>query len=171
MERPLSSTVPLSGFRSDGQPVLRVSELAAGLRSLVEDVFEDVRVEGELSNFKRHTSGHCYFTLKDADAQLRGVMWRTFAQNVFFQPRDGMLVRVQGQVSVYEQRGDLQPGGVVVEGTAGNTGIGLALVGNARGYRTACVTDNPFLGFAVKQVQPAAAAATALAPRRWRRRL
>lgn len=88
--------------------MLRVGELAAGLRALVEAEYDDVWVEGELSNFKRHSSGHCYFTLKDADAQLRGVMWRAFTQTVYFQPRDGMLVRVNGQVSLYEQRGDLQ---------------------------------------------------------------
>ncbi len=98
----------ISPSGEQGPPVLRVSELTAGLRLLVEEAFEDVCIEGELSNFKRHTSGHCYFTLKDADAQLRGVMWRAFAQHVYFQPQDGMLVRVRGQISVYEQRGDLQ---------------------------------------------------------------
>lgn len=88
--------------------ILSVSALASGLRALVETEYEDVWVEGELSNFKRHTSGHCYFTLKDADAQIRGVMWRPFTRYLFFQPRDGMLVRVHGQVSLYEQRGDVQ---------------------------------------------------------------
>lgn len=108
MERPLTPAGSLPFPSSGDLPVLRVGELTSALRTLVEDGFGDVCVEGELSNFKRHTSGHCYFTLKDADAQLRGVMWRAFTQYVFFQPRDGMLVRVRGQVSLYEQRGDLQ---------------------------------------------------------------
>lgn len=70
--------------------------------------YGDVWVEGEISNFKRHRSGHCYFTLKDEDAQVRCVMWRHFTRYVFFEPQDGMLVRVHGGASVYEVRGDLQ---------------------------------------------------------------
>lgn len=70
--------------------------------------YGDVWVEGEISNFKRHRSGHCYFTLKDEDAQVRCVMWRHFTRYVFFEPQDGMLVRVHGGASVYEIRGDLQ---------------------------------------------------------------
>ena len=88
--------------------VFSVSDLASGLRELVEMEYGDVWVEGEISNFKRHRSGHCYFTLKDADAQLRCVMWRHFTRYVFFEPEDGMLVRVHGGMSVYEARGDMQ---------------------------------------------------------------
>lgn len=93
---------------SEERGVFTVSDLAGGLRELVETAYDDVRVEGELSNFKQHRSGHCYFTLKDENAQLRCVMWRHFTRYVFFEPRDGMLVRVRGNISVYEARGDLQ---------------------------------------------------------------
>lgn len=93
---------------NEERAVYSVSELAGGLRDLVETTFDDVWVEGELSNFKQHRSGHCYFTLKDEDAQIRCVMWRHFTHYVFFEPRDGMLVRVRGNVSLYEARGDLQ---------------------------------------------------------------
>jgi exodeoxyribonuclease VII large subunit len=88
--------------------VLSVTELTQGLSSLVETHYGDVRVEGELSNFKRAASGHCYFTLKDDDAQIRCVMWRYLTQHIYFEPEDGMQVRITGKASVYERRGDLQ---------------------------------------------------------------
>lgn len=90
------------------QVVLSVSELTTSLREVVESAYDDVWVEGELSNFKRPASGHCYFTLKDTEAQLRCVMWRSAANRIFFQPRDGLLVRIRASASVYERRGDLQ---------------------------------------------------------------
>ncbi|MEX0600006.1 MAG: exodeoxyribonuclease VII large subunit [Rhodothermales bacterium] len=93
--------------------VLSVSGLTGSLRELVESRFSDVWVEGELSNFKRHSSGHCYFTLKDEDAQIRGVMFRGDARRVSFNPQDGMLVHAYGSASVYEPRGDLQ---IIVRG-------------------------------------------------------
>jgi exodeoxyribonuclease VII large subunit len=88
--------------------VLTVSRLARSLRTAIESQFSNLRVEGEISNFKRHSSGHCYFTLKDDRAQLRAVMWRSNASRVFFQPSDGMLVRVVADASIYENRGELQ---------------------------------------------------------------
>ncbi len=88
--------------------MLSVSRLTGALRSAIEDRFSNLWVEGELSNFKRHSSGHCYFTLKDEDAQVRVVMFRSSAQHVSFRPQDGMLVHVYGSASVYEARGDLQ---------------------------------------------------------------
>jgi exodeoxyribonuclease VII large subunit len=88
--------------------VLRVSELAASLRQVVEGAFDDFWVEGEISNFKRPASGHCYFTLKDGSAQLRCVMWRSGAAGLRFAPQDGLLVQIRGRASVYEERGDLQ---------------------------------------------------------------
>ncbi|WP_456425644.1 exodeoxyribonuclease VII large subunit [Rhodocaloribacter sp.] len=95
---------PSSGTKK----ILRVIDLVSGVKDLVRAHFREVWVEGELSNFKRPASGHCYFTLKDRDAQIRCVMWRTRARSVFFRPEDGMLVRVRGEVTVYEVRGDLQ---------------------------------------------------------------
>ncbi|ARA91712.1 MAG: exodeoxyribonuclease VII large subunit [Bacteroidetes bacterium] len=88
--------------------ILSVRELVRDLKEAVERGFGHVRVEGELSNVRRPASGHCYFTLKDADAQLRCVMWRFRAGALFFEPRDGLLVRAHGEVSIYERRGDLQ---------------------------------------------------------------
>ena len=88
--------------------VLRVSDLAGEVKAHLETAFEDVWVEGEVSNFHRHSSGHCYFTLVDAEAQIRCVLWRHFTPYVFFEPKDGMLVRVHGKVSFYERRGSVQ---------------------------------------------------------------
>jgi exodeoxyribonuclease VII large subunit len=89
-------------------PVLSVTELTRGLSDLVEEHYNDVWVEGELSDFTRAASGHCYFTLKDEDAQIRCVMWKHLTQHVYFEPEEGMQVRVNGHASVYERRGDLQ---------------------------------------------------------------
>ncbi len=97
-----------SGASSSDHVVLSVSALTSGLREAVEAACDDVRVEGELSNFTRAASGHCYFTLKDADAQIRCVMWRWLAKHVYFRPTDGQQVQVRGFASVYERRGDLQ---------------------------------------------------------------
>lgn len=88
--------------------VYTVSQLTGALREAVESGFEDVTVEGELSDFRTYRSGHCYFTIKDEEAQLRGVMWKGYTKYLFFEPEDGMLVRVQGHISLYERRGDLQ---------------------------------------------------------------
>jgi len=89
-------------------PVLSVTELTRGLSGLVEEHYNDVWVEGELSDFTRAASGHCYFTLKDEDAQIRCVMWKHLTQYVYFEPEEGMQVRINGHASVYERRGDLQ---------------------------------------------------------------
>lgn len=97
--------MPSSDSNSD---VLSVTEITRGLSALVEEAYDDVWVEGELSNFTRAASGHCYFTLKDDDAQIRCVMWKHLTQYVYFEPEEGMQVRVNGHASVYERRGDLQ---------------------------------------------------------------
>ncbi len=83
-------------------------ELVSEARELVEAEFGDVWVEGEISNFRPASSGHLYFTLKDADAQLPVVLFRRQASLLRFRPEDGLHVRVRGKVSVYEQRGQLQ---------------------------------------------------------------
>ena len=93
---------------SDSSQVLSVTELTRGLSDLVEAHYDDVWVEGELSDFTRAASGHCYFTLTDEDAQIRCVMWKHLTQYVYFEPEEGMQVRVNGHASVYERRGDLQ---------------------------------------------------------------
>ena len=84
--------------------------MTAYIRHLFErdNLLGRVRVWGELSNFRRHHSGHCYFTLKDARASLRCVMFRSKAIGLKFVPRDGLRVRLTGNVSVYERDGNYQ---------------------------------------------------------------
>ena len=88
--------------------IYSVSALTAEVKAVLEDGFSAIWVEGELSNFKHHTSGHMYFTLKDAQAQIRGVMFRGHNRLLRFQPGDGLSVLVCGTVTVYERRGDYQ---------------------------------------------------------------
>jgi len=88
--------------------VYTVSELTREIKDLLEDHLPPVWLQGELSNFIRHSSGHMYFSLKDQDAQIAGVMWRQRNLLLAFTPRDGMQVRVFGQVRVYEKRGTYQ---------------------------------------------------------------
>jgi len=85
-----------------------VGELVGQVRELVEQQFGDVWVEGEISNFRPAPSGHVYFTLKDANAQLPIVLFRRQAMLLRFRPADGLHVLVRGKVSVYEQRGQMQ---------------------------------------------------------------
>ena len=85
-----------------------VRELVGQVRELVELEYSDVWVEGEISNFRPAPSGHVYFTLKDADAQLPVVLFRRQAMLLRFRPEDGLHVLVRGRVSVYEQRGQMQ---------------------------------------------------------------
>jgi len=89
-------------------PCLGVSQITRLLKELLESEFREVTVEGELTNFKAASSGHWYFSLKDEQAMISGVMFRAAQREGTFQPRDGLLVRVSGRVSVYEQRGSYQ---------------------------------------------------------------
>ena len=92
-----------------GRPsVHTVTELAHWLKEAVESTVGTVTVEGELSNFKRAASGHCYFSIKDEEAQLSCVMWRYQTKNIYFTPKDGQQVRLTGTATVYPQRGQLQ---------------------------------------------------------------
>lgn len=88
--------------------ILTVSQLTALVRGVLEENFEHVWVEGEVSNLAMPVSGHLYFTLKDAGAQVRCVMFRGSARALRFQPRDGMGLIVRGRVTVYDQRGEYQ---------------------------------------------------------------
>jgi len=87
---------------------LSVSELTASIRGTLEKGFASVWVEGEISNFRAHTSGHWYFTLKDEFAQVRTACYRSSNQRIRFRPEDGLQVRARGRVSVYEQKGEYQ---------------------------------------------------------------
>lgn len=92
----------------DARGVLSVSQLTASIKDLLEGAFPDVWVSGEISNFSRPQSGHCYLTLKDSDAQIRAVMWRGTASRVRFDMHDGLEVVCQGHVDVYAPRGSYQ---------------------------------------------------------------
>ena len=85
-----------------------VSELTARLRTVVEREFFDVYVEGELSNFRRHSSGHWYFSLKDDAASLRCASFRMQNRMIRFIPEDGLHVIARGRVSIYDLRGEYQ---------------------------------------------------------------
>jgi exodeoxyribonuclease VII large subunit len=91
-----------------GRHVYSVSDLTTEIKAVLEDVFSGVWIEAELSNFKHHTSGHMYFTLKDDRAQIRAVMFRGNNRLLKFQPQDGLSVLVFGSVTVYERRGEYQ---------------------------------------------------------------
>ena len=88
--------------------VYTVTHLTRQIKELLENSFPRLWVEGELSNFKRHTSGHLYFTLKDENAQISCAMWRFRAGTLPFAPESGMKVLVEGDVQVYEKGGNYQ---------------------------------------------------------------
>ncbi|MFN2512585.1 MAG: exodeoxyribonuclease VII large subunit [Pyrinomonadaceae bacterium] len=87
---------------------MTVSELTGAVRKALEARFSSVWVEGEISNFKQHSSGHWYFTLKDEGAQLRAKCFRSANSRIRFRPADGLHVRARGRLSVYEARGDYE---------------------------------------------------------------
>ena len=88
--------------------VLTVSQLNGRARVLLEDVFSNIWVEGEISNLARPASGHIYFTLKDSGAQVRCALFRNNAARVRQALKDGLAVKVRGKVSLFEGRGDYQ---------------------------------------------------------------
>jgi exodeoxyribonuclease VII large subunit len=88
--------------------VFTVSELTTRIRELLVGKFPDLWVEGEISNVREAQSGHLYFTLKDARAQIRCVCFRNEARLLKFRPEDGLHVTVRGALGVYEQRGEYQ---------------------------------------------------------------
>jgi len=88
--------------------IYTVSSLTEQVKELLEDHFEFVWLEGEISNFRVPSSGHYYMVLKDKKAQIRGVMFRTQSRYLKFMPEDGMMVIAQGRISVYQPRGEYQ---------------------------------------------------------------
>lgn len=100
-----------------------VARVAAAARSLVEEGIGQVWIKGEVSGLKSYQSGHWYFTLKDQDAQIRCVMWRSYASKVGAQPAEGTEVYVLASPTVWEEKGEFRLNCVVMLPTAG---IGLA---------------------------------------------
>jgi exodeoxyribonuclease VII large subunit len=90
------------------QDILSVTQLNKATQLLLETNFSKVWVEGEISNLAKPTSGHIYFSLKDATAQVRCAMFRFKKSNLNFEPQNGLLVHVQAKVSLYPDRGDYQ---------------------------------------------------------------
>jgi exodeoxyribonuclease VII large subunit len=88
--------------------ILTVEALNRQIRQMIEGELGVVWVQGEISNFKAHTSGHFYFSLKDSKSQVSAVMFRGFNSRLKFKPTDGLEVIVRGRVSVYEPRGSYQ---------------------------------------------------------------
>jgi exodeoxyribonuclease VII large subunit len=87
---------------------LSISELNAASRDLLEEIFPDIWLQGEISNFKAHSSGHLYFSLKDARSQINAVMFRGVAVHLRFKPSDGLAVLARGRITLYEARGAYQ---------------------------------------------------------------
>lgn len=89
-------------------PILTVSQLNNQVRQLLEETFGVVSISGEISNWVRASSGHCYFSLKDPEAQVRCALFRGRANQLRFKPDNGQAVVLHGQVSLYPNRGDYQ---------------------------------------------------------------
>lgn len=90
------------------QPAMSVAELTAQIKGLVEESFPSVWVTGEVSNFARPASGHCYFTLKDQHAQIRAVIWKGSAARMRFDLTDGLEIVCHGRLDLYAPRGSYQ---------------------------------------------------------------
>lgn len=92
----------------DIQPALSVSQVNEQAKRLLEGHFDQIRVEGEISDFTAASSGHWYFTLKDNQAQIRCAMFRGANSRLRFRPSRGDLVQVRGRISLYTNRGEFQ---------------------------------------------------------------
>jgi len=90
------------------QKVYSVSEITRIVKLLIEENIPTIWLEGEISNFKAHYSGHYYFTLKDATAQISAVIWKSRAAQLTFEPEDGLLVQALGNIRLYEKSGRYQ---------------------------------------------------------------
>src|ERR1700687_5036726 len=108
-----------------------VSELSLALKRSIEDGFGQVRVRGEISGFKRHGSGHCYFALRDSDAVLDAVCWRMTAIRLAIKPEDGMEVVCSGRLTTYPGRSKYQ---LVVDTIELAGGGGLLQLVRERGH-------------------------------------
>lgn len=93
---------------STNRPIYTVSQLNRAVRNLLENEFPPIWIEGEISNFKKLGSGHSYFSLKDAAAQIRCALFKNRLSTLTFEPKNGMHVLLQARVSLYEERGDFQ---------------------------------------------------------------
>ncbi|MBZ0179461.1 MAG: exodeoxyribonuclease VII large subunit, partial [Melioribacteraceae bacterium] len=88
--------------------IYSVSEITQEIKQTLEENFHDILIEGEISNFKAHVSGHWYFSLKDKNASINCTMWKGLNSYVFFSPDNGMKVVARGRITVYPPRGTYQ---------------------------------------------------------------
>lgn len=103
----------------EDETYLTVSELTRDIKILLESSFPNVWVQGEVSNFTHHSSGHMYFSLKDENAQISCVMWRSRNESLFFTPQEGMKIIARARLTLFEKRGsyqldvwEMQPAGI-----------------------------------------------------------
>lgn len=101
----MSSSIP---SLSPGRKILKVQELTARIRAEMETQFSDLWVEGEVANLKIPSSGHLYFTLKDASAQIKAIIFRSHGRFLRFTPKEGQSVLVRGHLTLYEAKGEYQ---------------------------------------------------------------
>lgn len=94
--------------KSEGPQVFSISDLNRAIKSMLEKGFRQIWLQGEISNFKPHSSGHFYFNLKDSKAMISAVMFRGSNSALKFKPHDGLEVIVRGNISLYEPRGSYQ---------------------------------------------------------------
>ncbi|HEY5599532.1 MAG TPA: exodeoxyribonuclease VII large subunit, partial [Candidatus Manganitrophaceae bacterium] len=88
--------------------ILKVHELTARIRTEIERLFSDLWVEGEVANLKIPSSGHAYFTLKDARSQIRTIIFRSHGRFLKFTPKEGQSVLIRGHVTLYDVKGEYQ---------------------------------------------------------------
>ena len=93
---------------ADNNGIYSVSELTRQIKQILEINFSQISIQGEISNFKAHVSGHWYFNLKDADAVISCTMWKGLNNYVFFTPQDGMKIIANGKITVFPPRGSYQ---------------------------------------------------------------
>src|SRR5713226_4240079 len=120
---PVTQSASASETPRPNLPEYTVSELSTALKRRIEESFSYVRVRGEISGFKRHSSGHCYLALKDADAVLDAVCWRGTALRLTLKPEDGMEVVCTGRLTTFPGRSKYQ----LVIDTIELAGIGALL--------------------------------------------
>src|SRR5438477_12716894 len=114
----------LFGKRANGPRVYSVSELTRELKAILEGRFPSVLVKGEVSNLRSPSSGHLYFTLKDAEACLDAVLFRTEARRLRFTVQNGLSIVARGRLAAYEAQGRYE----VVCGPGEPLGAGGVLV-------------------------------------------
>jgi len=88
--------------------IYTVTEITKEIKGILEQGFPAIWVEGEISNYLLHSSGHRYFTLKDENSQIRCTLWRFKGNRLRFEPEDGMRVMARGDITVYEKNGQYQ---------------------------------------------------------------